>query len=76
MTPRNPAGTVFTPVKWAPQTATLPSRFVVPADSGFDEVVLLIEQSRERAMQAVNAAVVELYWQIGALISHKISAAE
>jgi hypothetical protein len=54
----------------------LPSRFVVPADSGFDEVVLLIEQSRERAMQAVNAAVVELYWQIGALISHKISAAE
>jgi hypothetical protein len=35
---------------------------VVPADSGFDEVVLLIEQSRKRAMQAVNAALVELYW--------------
>lgn len=33
---------------------------VVPANSGFDEVVLLIEQSRELAMQVVNAALVEL----------------
>jgi len=47
-----------------------------PADSAFDEVVALIASSRARAVQAVNTALIELYWQVGAFISRKIEAAE
>jgi hypothetical protein len=42
----------------------------------FSEVVRLIAASREKAIQAVNAALIDLYWQIGATISRKIEAAE
>jgi hypothetical protein len=36
----------------------------------------LIAASREKAIQAVNTALIDLYWQIGATISRKIEAAE
>lgn len=42
----------------------------------FAEVVQLIEQARQRAYQAVNTSLIELYWQIGAYISQKIAAAQ
>lgn len=42
----------------------------------FTEVVALIAASKERTLQAVNTALVELYWQIGEYISHKIASAE
>jgi predicted nuclease of restriction endonuclease-like (RecB) superfamily len=42
----------------------------------FAGVVTLIAASREKAMQAVNTALIELYWEMGALISRKIKAAE
>jgi predicted nuclease of restriction endonuclease-like (RecB) superfamily len=42
----------------------------------FSEVVRLIAASREKAIQAVNTALIDLYWQIGATISRKIEAAE
>jgi predicted nuclease of restriction endonuclease-like (RecB) superfamily len=42
----------------------------------FSEVVRLIAASREKAIQAVNTALIDLYWQIGAMISRKIEAAE
>jgi predicted nuclease of restriction endonuclease-like (RecB) superfamily len=42
----------------------------------FSEVVRLIAASREKALQAVNTALIDLYWQIGATISRKIEAAE
>src|ERR1700730_2690593 len=42
----------------------------------FSEVVRLIAASREKAIQAVNTALIELYWQVGAMISRKIEAAE
>ncbi len=45
-------------------------------DDSFSEIVGLIETSRGRAIQAVNSALVELYWQIGETISRKIAAAE
>jgi hypothetical protein len=32
--------------------------------------------SRERAFQAVNTELIDLYWQVGATISRKIKAAE
>lgn len=42
----------------------------------FDTVVALIESARTRSYQAVNAALVELYWQIGEHISRKLASAE
>ena len=42
----------------------------------FSEVVRLIAASREKAIQAVNTALIDLYWQAGAMISRKIEAAE
>jgi predicted nuclease of restriction endonuclease-like (RecB) superfamily len=38
--------------------------------------VQLIAASRERAFQAVNTELIDLYWQVGATISRKIKTAE
>lgn len=45
-------------------------------DTGFAEIVDLIVATRQRALQAVNATLIDLYWQAGAIISRKIAAAE
>ena len=42
----------------------------------FSEIVRLIAASREKAIQSVNTALIELYWEVGAMISRKIEAAE
>ncbi len=42
----------------------------------FAEITQLIESARQRAYQAVNTALIELYWQVGAYLSAKIKAAE
>lgn len=42
----------------------------------FAEVVKLIVTARQRAYQAVNTTLIELYWQVGAYISAKLEAAE
>jgi hypothetical protein len=42
-----------------------------PDQAGFSEIVRLIGVSRERAMQAVNTALIDLYWQIGEIISRR-----
>src|SRR6266702_5442978 len=42
----------------------------------FSEVVRLIAASRDKAIQAVNTALIDLYWEVGATISRKIEAAE
>ena len=47
-----------------------------PPDEGFDTIVGLIQAARQRAYQAVNTTLIELYWQIGEHISRKIAAAE
>jgi hypothetical protein len=47
-----------------------------PADEGFDTIVGLIHAARQRAFQAVNTSLIDLYWQIGEHISRKIAAAE
>jgi len=39
-------------------------------------VVKLIATARQRAYQAVNTTLIELYWQVGAYISTKLEAAE
>ena len=48
-----------------------------PESTGrFDEVLSIIEAARRRAYQAVNAELVNLYWQLGEYISKKIATAE
>jgi predicted nuclease of restriction endonuclease-like (RecB) superfamily len=47
-----------------------------PQDEGFADIAQLITAARQRAVQAVNTTLIELYWQIGQRISHKIAAAE
>ena len=50
----------------------------VPQDTpnDFAEITLLIAAARQRAVQAVNTELIELYWQIGKTISRKIAQAE
>ncbi len=38
----------------------------------FDDIILLIKQSRANAIRAVNAELVNMYWNIGEYISKKI----
>ena len=47
----------------------------MPATS-FNEVIALIEAARQKSFQAVNTALIDLYWQIGETISRKIKSAE
>ena len=42
----------------------------------FSEITRLIDSARQRAYQAVNTTLIELYWQVGAYLSGKIGAAE
>lgn len=45
-----------------------------PAD--FSEIAQLIAAAKQRAVQAVNTTLIELYWQIGERISRRIAASE
>lgn len=47
-----------------------PPALVPQAD--FDEIAALISAARQRAVQAVNTSLIELYWQVGQTISRKI----
>jgi predicted nuclease of restriction endonuclease-like (RecB) superfamily len=42
----------------------------------FSEITQLIVAARQRAVQAVNTTLIDLYWQVGQTISRKIEAAE
>ena len=56
---------------------TAPKRPVAsPGTTDFDAIAQLISAARQRALQAVNTTLIELYWQIGEHISRKIAAAE
>jgi predicted nuclease of restriction endonuclease-like (RecB) superfamily len=41
----------------------------------FDEVVEMIRQARQRAFQAVNTELIDLYWRVGEYLSRKIESA-
>lgn len=45
-------------------------------EEAFESIVRLIDAARQRTHQAVNTALIELYWQIGERVSRKIAAAE
>jgi predicted nuclease of restriction endonuclease-like (RecB) superfamily len=56
------------------------NKALVPAPSdtlttSFEEIVTLIQQARQRAFQAVNTELMDLYWRVGAYISHKLASA-
>lgn len=42
----------------------------------FNEITQLIAAAKQRAVQAVNVSLIELYWQVGQFISRKIAQAE
>ncbi len=44
--------------------------------SDFAEISALISAARQRAVQAVNTTLIELYWQVGQTISRKIEQAQ
>jgi len=48
---------------------------LIPQDD-FNEITQLIHAARQRAVLAVNTALIELYWQVGQFISRKIQQAE
>ena len=48
----------------------------LPVPAGFDEILFLILAARQRAFQAVNVELIDLYWQVGQTVSRKIEAAE
>lgn len=52
------------------------SNAATPMDRSFDEIVAIIQSARQRASQAVNTELIELYWQVGAYISRKLELAE
>lgn len=45
-------------------------------EQGFAEIVQLIDACQVRALQAVNTVLIDLYWQIGQSISHRLAASE
>jgi hypothetical protein len=42
----------------------------------FSEIVRLIVAARQGAFHTVNTELIDLYWEVGAIISRKIEAAE
>jgi predicted nuclease of restriction endonuclease-like (RecB) superfamily len=44
--------------------------------TSFTEIVQLIATAKQRAIQAVNTSLIDLYWQVGEIISRKIESAE
>src|SRR5215207_5228973 len=46
-----------------------------PAAADFDTVVGLIDAARRRAFQAVNTALIDLYWAVGEHISGRVASA-
>lgn len=45
-------------------------------EAAFAEIAHLITAARERAIQNVNTTLIELYWNVGEIISRKLEAAE
>jgi predicted nuclease of restriction endonuclease-like (RecB) superfamily len=45
-------------------------------DNRFTDIIQLIKQSRTNAIKAVNAELINLYWNIGEYISKKIAQSE
>ncbi|WP_043201413.1 PDDEXK nuclease domain-containing protein [Pseudomonas putida] len=60
----------------AEQKTQAPAALPSVKDDRFEEVLGLIKNARQRAVQAVNTQLIDLYWQVGAYISRKLERAE
>ena len=60
------------PKKTSRKTAIQRGEAASPSQAEFDEVLALIDAAKARAFAAVNTTLIELYWQLGEYISHKI----
>ncbi|MEN5301778.1 PDDEXK nuclease domain-containing protein [Pseudomonas sp. TWI628] len=58
------------------QDANAPVASPSVKDDRFEEVLALIHGARQRAVQAVNSQLIDLYWQVGGYISRKLEQAE
>ena len=47
-----------------------------PAAGSFGEITKLIEAARQKTFQVVNTVLIDLYWHVGKIISHKVKSAE
>lgn len=45
-------------------------------ETGFADVVKLIQAAHQQAYQSVNSTLLKLYWQLGQMISQKLQQAE
>lgn len=60
--------------KTMPETATSVETVASSLEVSFAEVLRIIQQARQRCMQAVNIELIEHYWQVGEYLHHKIKA--
>ena len=44
---------------------------IISYNNDFENIIAIIEQSKMRAVKAVNAELIDMYWQIGKYISEK-----
>ena len=44
---------------------------IIKYSNDFESIIAIIENSKSRAIKAVNAEMIEMYWQIGKYISEK-----
>ena len=42
----------------------------------FENIITLINEARQKSFQAVNTILIDLYWEIGSIISDKVKQAE
>lgn len=45
------------------------SRQLTPQNHGFNQIISIIEESRSRALRAVNAELIQMYWNVGEYLS-------
>lgn len=57
-------------------STTNPNSPALAPQADFEEITALISAARQRAVQAVNTTLIELYWQVGQTISRKIAQAQ
>lgn len=48
------------------------SKELAPKTGQFDEIISIIDNARTRAMKAVNAELIQMYWEIGAYVSERV----
>lgn len=52
------------------------SKELIPEGQQFSEIVALIQDACQKSVQSVNQHLIDLYWNVGQYISHKLAQAE